>query len=150
MAITVDFQNASDSDDVPDLQALQRWSETALQSRNYIDAELCIRIVDSMESATLNHTYRHKEGATNILSFPSDLPEHIDLPLLGDLVICADVVNREAREQKKSTNSHWAHIVIHGTLHLIGYDHINDTDAEEMEALEIELLQQLGIDNPYH
>ena len=101
------------------------------------------------EGQSLNHTYRGKDYATNVLSFPADLPPELDLPLLGDLVVCAPVVAREATEQHKQLNAHWAHMVIHGCLHLLGYDHIDDAEADEMEALERELLAQLGIADPY-
>jgi probable rRNA maturation factor len=110
---------------------------------------MVIRIVDEDESAQLNETYRHKSGATNVLSFPFDVPEGIELNLLGDLVICAPVLSREADTQNKTIMAHWAHIIIHGTLHLLGYDHIDDVDAQEMEEKEIALLQTLSISNPY-
>ena len=113
------------------------------------EAELTIRLVNEAEITELNHTYRNNNKATNVLSFPADLPEHIDIPLLGDMIICPSVVKREATEQHKALSSHWAHMVIHGTLHLLGYDHINEREAEEMENLEIQLLAGLGIDNPY-
>jgi probable rRNA maturation factor len=108
-----------------------------------------VRIVGPEEIRALNRDYRGKDKPTNVLSFPADIPDHIDLPLLGDLIVCADVVRNEAAEQHKSTQDHWAHMVIHGTLHLLGFDHIDDDEAQEMELLEISILQQLGIDNPY-
>ena len=110
---------------------------------------MVIRIVDEDESAQLNETYRHKVGATNVLSFPFEVPEGIELNLLGDLVVCAPVLAREAQEQNKPLMAHWAHIIIHGTLHLLGYDHIDDSDAREMEEKEIALLKTLSISNPY-
>ncbi|OZB41718.1 MAG: rRNA maturation RNase YbeY, partial [Alishewanella sp. 34-51-39] len=101
------------------------------------------------ESQQLNLQYRGKDKATNVLSFPFQCPPGIELPLLGDLVICAGVVRAEAAEQNKPLAAHWAHMVVHGCLHLLGFDHINDADAEQMEAEEIQILQQLGISNPY-
>jgi probable rRNA maturation factor len=105
--------------------------------------------VDEKESTELNETYRLKSGPTNILSFPVEIPEEIELNLLGDLVICAPVLEKEALEQNKALLNHWAHIVIHGVLHLMGYDHIEDDEAELMEGKEITLLSHLGIKNPY-
>lgn len=127
----------------------RRWCELALQQRK-ADSEMTIRLVDEAEARELNHTYRHKDYATNVLSFPADVPDELlDIPLLGDLVICVAVVEREAVEQGKSLEAHWAHLVIHGCLHLLGYDHIEDEEAEEMESLERELLAQLGHPDPY-
>lgn len=127
----------------------RRWCELALQQRK-ADSEMTIRLVDEAEARELNHTYRHKDYATNVLSFPADVPDELlDIPLLGDLVICVAVVEREAAEQGKSLEAHWAHLVIHGCLHLLGYDHIEDEEAEEMESLERELLAQLGHPDPY-
>ncbi len=114
------------------------------------ESELTIRLVDEAEGLELNSTYRHKDYATNVLSFPADVPDELlDIPLLGDLVICAPVVAREALEQRKPLQAHWAHLVIHGCLHLLGYDHIDDAEAEEMETLERELLAELGHPDPY-
>ncbi|MBA1206661.1 rRNA maturation RNase YbeY [Pseudomonas fulva] len=127
----------------------RRWCELALQQRK-ADSEMTIRLVDEAEARELNHTYRHKDYATNVLSFPADVPDELlDIPLLGDLVICVAVVEREAAVQGKSLEAHWAHLVIHGCLHLLGYDHIEDEEAEEMESLERELLAQLGHPDPY-
>ncbi|WPO99426.1 rRNA maturation RNase YbeY [Pseudomonas sp. HR96] len=125
------------------------WCELALRQRS-ADSEMTIRLVDEAEGRELNHTYRHKDYATNVLSFPADVPDDmLDIPLLGDLVICTQVVEREAREQGKPLDAHWAHLVIHGCLHLLGYDHIDDDEAEEMEALERTLLAELGHRDPY-
>ena len=132
----------------PDDEQLEHWVNTALADLKE-DFELVIRIVDENESAQLNETYRHKQVATNILSFPFVVPDVVDLILLGDLVICASVLEREAMQQHKPLHNHWAHIVIHGTLHLLGYDHIDDVDALEMKNQEIALLQTLSIPNPY-
>lgn len=126
---------------------LQRYVLAALPPE-YASVELCIRIVDAQESAQLNERYRGKVGATNVLSFSSDvrLPE---LTLLGDLVICAPVVVAEAQAQAKAESAHWAHMVVHGVLHLLGYDHISDHDAEIMENKERDILSQLGFCDPY-
>jgi len=147
MSIELDIQRASDAPDQPDDDSFLRWVGLALGAGT--DRELTIRLVDMDEGQSLNHTYRGKDYATNVLSFPADLPPELDLPLLGDLVVCAPVVAREATEQHKQLNAHWAHMVIHGCLHLLGYDHIDDADADEMEALERELLAQLSIADPY-
>jgi probable rRNA maturation factor len=146
----IEIQRIFETDSQPNDVQLELWVNTALAGLDE-DFEVVIRIVDEIESAQLNETYRHKPGATNILSFPFEAPEGVDLDLslLGDLVICASVLEREAAEQNKPLHNHWAHIVIHGTLHLLGYDHIDDADAEEMETKEIELLQTLSIPNPY-
>lgn len=114
-----------------------------------LNKEICIKIVSSEESQLLNNTYRAKDQPTNVLSFPSDIPDFVESPHLGDLAICADVVSKEAKEQKKNTHHHWAHMTLHGCLHLLGYDHIEDDEAELMEALEVTLLKQLGIGDPY-
>lgn len=134
---------------VPTLEQFRRWCELALRQRQG-DSELTIRLADEPEARELNRTYRHKDYATNVLSFPAEVPDELlDIPLLGDLVICPAVVEREAAEQGKSLEAHWAHLVIHGCLHLLGYDHIEDAEAEEMEALERELLAELGHPDPY-
>ena len=144
----IDIQRVFESPNQPKDTQLELWVNTVLTNLNE-EFELTIRIVDEAESTQLNETYRHKKGATNILSFPFEVPDEIELNLLGDLVICASVLEREALEQNKPLHNHWAHIVIHGTLHLLGYDHIDDAEAKEMEVKEIELLQTLSIPNPY-
>jgi probable rRNA maturation factor len=151
--IELDYQNASSESDIPDQQQCLQWLEQFLPEFQQT-SELTVRIVDEAESRELNHNYRDKDKPTNVLSFPFEVPEHlpeeIDFPLLGDLVICAQVVNREAQEQNKSTEAHWAHMLLHGCLHLLGYDHIDDNEAEEMESLEIKILQKMGFENPYN
>ncbi|MGZ4958065.1 MAG: rRNA maturation RNase YbeY [Methylomonas sp.] len=144
----LDIQIATEATDYPGEDRFQEWVDAALASRDE-DAEITIRLVDEAESAELNQQYRHKQGPTNILSFPFEAPDGMELDLLGDLVICAPVIAKEALEQHKQTLHHWAHITIHGVLHLLGYDHIEDRDAEQMEALEIEILSKLNIANPY-
>ncbi|KAF1051961.1 MAG: Endoribonuclease YbeY [Stenotrophomonas maltophilia] len=147
--LELDLQVASQATGLPDEAQLRLWCETALHQRK-ADSELTIRLVDEAEGRELNRTWRHKDYATNVLSFPADVPdEFLDIPLLGDLVICAPVVEREAAEQGKPAAAHWAHLVIHGCLHLLGYDHIDDDEAEEMEGLERELLAGLGYPDPY-
>lgn len=147
--ITLDLQIAvEDTSTLPSTEQFQLWVDSALSHTNK-SWELTIRIVENKESQQLNNEYRGKNKPTNVLSFPFEVPDGIDLPLLGDLVISAQVVAEEAMEQSKQTSSHWAHMVIHGCLHLLGYDHIEDDEAEEMEALEIELLAKLNINNPY-
>lgn len=149
MSIRVDLQVACTPDsELPTAKQFRQWAEKALGDR-YSKAELTIRIVDTAESAQLNETYRHKKGPTNVLSFPFEADVPMRVPLLGDLVICAEVVAREADAQHKSLESHWAHMVIHGCLHLIGFDHLDDTQAQEMEGLEIQIMQRLGYANPY-
>jgi probable rRNA maturation factor len=148
MTITLDLQNACTCSQIPKLDQFSLWLDTVLLPYNK-SFEVTIRLVDEKEIHQLNHQYRQKDKATNVLSFPFEVPDGIDLDLLGDLVICADIVNQEAVEQKKSMEAHWAHMVIHGCLHLLGYDHINDQDAQEMEAIEISLLSKLGYSNPY-
>ena len=147
--IELDLQIASDGQ-APSLAQLQQWCALALRQRT-ADSELTIRLVDETEGRELNNTWRHKDYATNVLSFPADIPDGIlDIPLLGDLVICAPVVAREAAEQGKLLTAHWAHLVIHGCLHLLGYDHIEEAEAQEMETLERELLAELGHPDPYN
>lgn len=147
--LELDLQIASEAAGLPDEAQLRRWCELALRQRKN-DSELTIRLVDEPEGRELNRTWRHKDYATNVLSFPADVPDELlDIPLLGDLVICVPVVEREAAEQGKEPATHWAHLVIHGCLHLLGYDHIEDDEAEEMEALERQLLAELGYPDPY-
>ena len=147
-SIRIDLQNESGLSDVPDVQSLQNWVDASLQ-RDYDQLEQSIRIVDESESQQLNRDYRGIDKPTNVLSFVAEQNDFLDYQYLGDLVICAPVVRREAREQGKSAISHWAHMVVHGMLHLQGYDHVNQQDAEKMESLEIEILATLGHTNPY-
>ncbi len=145
----LEVQRIAASDNVPSDKQFQEWVEKAL-SEFHKNAEIVIRIVDIKEITELNVQYRLKEGATNILSFPFDAPDGVEgINLLGDLVVCAKILEQEAQVQQKLLNNHWAHIIIHGVLHLLGYDHINDKDALEMERKEILILQQLHIENPY-
>ena len=147
--LELDLQLASSASGLPSEAQFRAWCTLALRQRT-ADSELTIRLVDEAEGRELNHTYRQRDYATNVLSFPADVPDELlDIPLLGDLVICVPVVVREAQEQGKSLEAHWAHLVIHGCLHLLGFDHIEDAEAEEMEALERTLLAELGHPDPY-
>jgi probable rRNA maturation factor len=132
---------------VPHARSFARWANAAFAGagvrRARDSAELTIRVVGAAESRKLNRTWRGKDKPTNVLSFAADAP------VLGDLAICAPVVAREAREQGKAPAAHWAHMVVHGVLHLLGYDHENDRDAAQMEARETKILAQLGMPNPY-
>lgn len=143
----VNLQIASEAEYIPSTKILHHWVDVALDENK--DAEITIRIVDTDEMQELNSTYRHQDKPTNVLSFPAELPPEFKSKLLGDIVICAPIVNKEAVEQNKTPEEHWAHITIHGVLHLLGYDHIDTADAEIMEQLEIQLLHKLGINNPY-
>lgn len=146
--VELDIQRATDAP-APSDDDLRRWCELALRQRT-ADSELTIRLVDETEGRELNRTWRHKDYATNVLSFPADVPDELlDIPLLGDIVICVPVVGREAAEQAKALQAHWAHLVIHGCLHLLGYDHLEDEEAEEMEGLERALIAELGYPDPY-
>lgn len=147
-ALDLDLQIASEAGQLPTETQLQLWTQAALASRRD-NAELSLRIVDETESQQLNSQYRQQDKPTNVLSFPADLSPELQLPLLGDLVICAPVVAREAQEQNKTLEAHWAHMLVHGTLHLLGYDHIEDTEATAMEALETQIITELGFPPPY-
>lgn len=148
MKYLVDVQRECQSENLPSDAQFLLWVTTALKGRKD-RGEICIRLVDADESQALNSEYRAKDYATNVLSFPFEAPPGIPMDLLGDLAICAEVVKREAAEQGKPLMDHWAHMVIHGTLHLIGFDHINEPDTVEMETLETELLASLNIADPY-
>ncbi len=148
MSITLDLQKACTNQNIPTLSQFKQWINASLLPL-HDNTELTIRIVTPQESQQLNAQYRNKDKPTNVLSFPFDVPEGIELNLLGDLVVCADIVESEAKKQNKTLEAHWAHIVVHGCLHLLGYDHINDNDAEQMETLEIDILTKLGFNNPY-
>jgi probable rRNA maturation factor len=135
---------------LPAPASFRRWVEAALRgARRRKPAELAIRVVGTDEGRQLNARYRGRDYATNVLSFPAELPPGIDLPLIGDLVVCAPVVAREAAEQGKPEAHHWAHMTVHGVLHLLGHDHIEASEAERMEALETRILAGLGIPDPY-
>jgi probable rRNA maturation factor len=143
----LDIQIATQSCELPESQHFQQWVDAALGNYD-ANTEIVIRLVDEAESAQLNEQYRQKLGPTNILSFPFEVPRGMQMDLLGDLVICAPLVKKEVRQQQK-LQDHWAHIIVHGVLHLLGYDHIEEVEAGQMEALEIDILQHLKIANPY-
>ena len=148
----IELQWAIPPEPVPDEAQLDRWAQ-AVFARTGRQGGATVRVVAPEESRALNHQYRGKDRPTNVLSFPLELPPEVAEALgetwLGDLVICAEVVRREAAEQGKSLEAHWAHMVVHGLLHLMGYDHLTDDQAAEMEALEIDILADLGFANPY-
>jgi len=145
----IDLQIACEATELPSIELFQRWTDSALTAITDQEFELTIRLVNNEESQQLNSQFRQKDNPTNVLSFPFEVPDGIELNLLGDLVVCVPVVEQEAKEQNKKLFDHWAHMIIHGCLHLLGYDHINDIDADKMEALEIKILAQLSINNPY-
>jgi probable rRNA maturation factor len=147
--VDLDVQLATSDAQVPDDESFRRWAALALIKKQTTPPSVVIRIIDEDESRRFNSEYRQRDYPTNVLSFPFEAPEFVEEHHLGDLLICAQVVNREAREQHKSFPAHWAHMVIHGMLHLQGYDHISEAQAMQMESLEIELLKQLDIVNPY-
>ena len=148
MTLIVDIQMASASEEAPDPQSIERWIGAAIGDQRE-STELSVRIVDAEEGQALNEQFRGSTGATNVLSFPFENESPQPLPLIGDIVICAPVVAKEAREQNKALNAHWAHMMIHGVLHLLGYDHQNENDANLMESLETEIMQGLGFPPPY-
>jgi probable rRNA maturation factor len=145
MSVELEIQRIVDGADIPDDLSFSQWVAATPAK----EGEMVIRIVDEAESQALNHHYRGKDKPTNVLSFPFEAPPGVPSDHLGDLVICAEVVSREAEEQNKALDAHWAHMVVHGVLHLMGYDHQNDDSAEEMERLEIEILGQMGFPDPY-
>lgn len=144
----IEVQRVCVDDDVPGDEQFERWAEAAAHGAP-AGSSMVIRIVDEGEARNLNHRFRGKEAATNVLSFPAEAPPGYDWNHLGDLVICAPVVAREAAEQGKAPADHWAHLVVHGVLHLLGHDHQHDEEAEAMEALEVRVLAGLGVADPY-
>jgi probable rRNA maturation factor len=145
----VNVQRATEDPDVPDDAVMQLWAHAAAEQVLAGDAQLSIRVVDIEEGIDLNESYRRGDGATNVLSFVFEERDRIDPPLLGDVVICAPVVQREAAEQGKSMHAHFAHMVVHGVLHLLGHDHRRETPAQRMESIERSVLGQLGFEDPY-
>ena len=148
MTTTVDLQLACEFDNLPSAEQFQRWAALVLDELKP-NSEITIRISNAEESQSLNHNYRGKDKPTNVLSFEFDAPPGVELPLVGDLIICPEVVYRESLEQQKSFHDHFAHMVIHGCLHLLGFDHINEQDAVEMETIEKQILASLNIADPY-
>jgi probable rRNA maturation factor len=165
MTALVDLQIATEFTELPDEETFTLWLNHVLSALDIQHKEMTIRVVDEAESQQLNYQYRSKNAPTNVLSFPFEMPDFVafaedsedldgsaedtEYGLLGDLVICAPIIALEAQQQNKILAHHWAHMVVHGTLHLLGYDHINDNEAEHMESLERKILQQLAIDDPY-
>jgi probable rRNA maturation factor len=148
--IKIWVQRATRQFSAPAAKELRRWALQTLRDKDIQAAEITIRIVNSAEMSSLNSTYRHKQGPTNVLSFPYDIPQELaDMELMGDIIICAEVVKNEAKAQGKKAEAHWAHMVVHGVMHLLGHDHVEDADAEIMETLEIKTLKKLGFNNPY-
>jgi probable rRNA maturation factor len=151
MPVTIEMSVSENLDaeegDIPDADLVQQWAEKACLCDDRVVTS--VQIVSKDEMRELNNTWRGKDRPTNVLSFPMQSPDEVDLKILGDLALCADVINTEAIQQHKPAQAHWAHMVVHGMLHLQGYDHIDEHQAEEMEALEIRILDQLGFDNPY-
>ncbi len=167
MIVQVDIDRTSQSEPAPTDEDIHRWIDTAVhlliklaqnqphpnekisckKLDNHCEVSVCI--VDDAEMTLLNERYRHIKRPTNVLSFPADLPDEVDLPLLGDIAICANIVNQEAQQQAKENDAHWAHMLVHGTLHLLGYDHIDEKDAELMEDTEREILHHMGFPDPY-
>lgn len=149
------FEDTSGGQGVPAEGQVQQWLNLVLSNQQFSSPypELNIQVVDEQTISELNQAYRHKNGSTNVLSFPFEappgLPQEEADKLLGDIIICAQVVSREASEQNKPLQAHWAHMIVHGVLHLLGYDHLNDDEAEQMENLEVQLLNELSFPNPY-
>lgn len=148
MTIQVELQLATEAKTLPHPAQFREWIATVMDDR-FDEVELTIRIVDVAEMSELNATYRKKQGPTNVLSFPAEMNDMFDMVLLGDIVICAQVVEQEAAKANIDLLAHWAHMVVHGTLHLLGYDHIKDEDANIMEATENQILTKLGYPAPY-
>ncbi|WP_299071795.1 rRNA maturation RNase YbeY [uncultured Paraglaciecola sp.] len=159
MSTILDLQIASENAVIPQQQDMQLWLDTLMTYQRLTKKEITVRIVDEAEIQQLNQQYRNKDQTTNVLSFPFEVPQYT-LPdgaeldnsmtnFLGDIVICAQVVEQESKQQNKQIEHHWAHMLIHGTLHLCGYDHIEQQEAQEMESIEIAVLQKLAIDDPY-
>ncbi len=148
MILNLEVQDAAGAHQTPNYQQIAAWVRAAVRDHQ-AEATLTVRLVDEEEGADMNRRWRRRSGATNVLSFPCQGLEQIRPDLLGDIVVCAPVVNREAAAQHKPQTAHWAHIIVHGTLHLCGMDHQSPNDAEQMERLEISILKQLGYPNPY-
>ena len=152
MQADLEIQRVTTTSSVPDDEQFQRWVSAVPVARGH-EHSLTLRIVDETEARRLNKEYRNRDYATNVLSFPTELPEglpdEIRQAQLGDILICAPIVSREAREQSRLEADHWAHLTIHGVLHLLGYDHVQPDEADIMESLETEILGQLGVSDSY-
>lgn len=146
--VSVEVQYAETGMDAPSEERFQQWS-AIIPADCDTPQDACIRIVTEDEIAELNARFRQKDGSTNVLAFAAEIPAGVELNFLGDIVICAPIVIKQAQDQGKSVESHWAHMTLHGILHLQGYDHIDSQDAEIMESLEVQLMAKLGYANPY-
>ena len=146
--VTVAVSYGPASTGLPQPAAFESWVGAAAQGRRPA-VEVSIRVVDAAEGQALNLKYRHKDYPTNVLSFPAELPAGVDVPLIGDLVLCASVVAKEAHDQGKPVDHHYAHLTVHGVLHLLGYHHETVAEARAMEAIEVQVLESLGIPDPY-
>jgi len=146
--LQLEIQRVVEDEGIPGVMQFQSWAEAALSGR-LDQAEMVVRIVGREESRQLNREYCDKDKPTNVLSFPCEAPAVVESDLLGDLVICAPVVTEEAAAQDKPLQAHWAHLLVHGVLHLLGFDHTNEQEAEVMEGLEVEILDTLGFPDPY-
>ncbi len=147
--LTTVIQNVSVEEGIPDSALIAEWASAAYKKVGTEEAELTVRIVDEKDGRELNQRYRNKRGATNVLSFPFEDPPQIKTNILGDIVVCAPVLSREAVNQGRPLTAHWAHLVVHGVLHLCGYVHDHERDAVRMQRLESEIIEQLGFPNPY-
>ena len=149
MAVAIELSISDDVNEaaLPTDESFQLWAQSSYLGDD--EVVLSLQVVASDEMQTLNKNYRGKDKPTNVLSFPMELPDMVGINILGDLAFCNEVIESEAKQQGKSTSAHWAHMVVHGMLHLQGYDHIEDDEAEAMEAKEIEIMKQLGFENPY-
>jgi len=145
----ITVQIACNTEPHPSAPQLRAWARHVLRSEQALDKHVTLRIADALEVQHLNATYRSKDKPTNVLSFPMDAPPGVNFPLLGDIILCSEIINQEALAQAKPNQAHWAHMVVHGILHLLGYDHIEDEEANLMESREIFLLNQLGFADPY-
>ena len=145
----IDIQIASSEENLPSVEQFENWIDSIFNHLAIAKLSVAIRVVDEEEMEALNESFRQRQGVTNVLSFPFEKVEGVPWDHLGDIAICASVVAKEAEVQSKSLISHWAHITIHGMLHLCGYDHVVDQDADKMEALEVSILSTLGYSNPY-
>ena len=150
----VDIQNnylSSPALSLPSTNQLKTWAQAVFDHENLSEAEITLRLVDEGEIQALNKRYRGKDQPTNVLSFPADVPVEValELPFLGDIILCVPVIHQEAEEQRKPAFAHWAHMVVHGILHLLHYDHMNESDAKVMEEKEILILKSVDINNPY-
>lgn len=148
MTLTLHIQIATTAHDIPNKSLLRRWVKAALREKKPI-AALTIRLVDEAESASLNEQFRHKSGPTNVLSFPFESVGTLAANYLGDIVLCVPLVAKEAAAEQRTYEAHFAHLVVHGTLHLLGYDHVKEEQAVAMESQEKKILLSLGYSDPY-